>query len=80
MSDKIALMAFKEWTPDDLRRLLELAESKGISQRQVALEYTGFSPSLLTRLLNGEREIRDMHKAALSWGEYKIKAKKQKKA
>ena len=80
MSDIIApIMAFKDWNPEQLAELLKLAEERGISQRQVALEYTGLSPSLLTRLLNGERDIRDMHRAALSWGEARIKKRPIKK-
>lgn len=78
MATTFDAMAFKPWTPDQLRELLTLAEEKGVSQRQLCLEYAGLSPSMMTRLLKGERDMKDVHRAALSHAEARIKSKKEK--
>lgn len=73
-------MAFKDWTTDQVRELVELARSRGISQRELAMEYVGCSPQSITYWLNPDsgKVPSDMARNALSFAELRIRKMKEK--
>jgi hypothetical protein len=59
----------KEWTREQVRALVELAESKGISRSEFAKEYLGVHPTTLSYWMSttsSYREPRPYHKKLLS--------------
>lgn len=72
-------MAFKEWTPDQVRELVQLAKDRGISQRELAREYVGCTAQSITYWLNpaSGKTPSDMARSALSYAELRIKKVKE---
>lgn len=75
MGTTFAAMPFKTWSVEEIEELIELAESRGLNRRALARDYIGCHESLLSLLASGKREVRDLHRAALSYAEMKVKRK-----
>ena len=56
MSETFDTMPFMPWTPEDVRGLVELADTRGVRRRELAEEFIGCSESLLSYYLNGKKE------------------------
>ena len=67
-------MATKEWTPEQVRDLVDMAKRKGISQRRLAAEYIGCTVQSLSNWLKEGNGIdpSDMARNAMSYAEIRI--------
>ena len=71
-------MPFMPWTPEDVRGLVELADTRGVGRRELAEEFIGCSESLLSYYLNGKKEPSDLARAAMERAEFRLKRRKPK--
>ena len=73
-------MATKEWTPDEVRELVDMAKGRGVSQRKLAAEYIGCTVQSLVNWLTPGNGIdpSEMARNAMSYAEIRIRRLKEK--
>lgn len=71
-------MTKKEWTPDEVRDLIQLAKERGISQKDLASEYIGIHQVTLSQWTKegSGKEPSDLAKNALNYAELRVKKTK----